>query len=68
VNLNERNTSGTPGSGLSELLPLRKTDATPQRYLDRVLWQYVHGKDAQPPPPGPNASGADERDFKLRRP
>ncbi len=67
VNLNERNGAGSPGSGLSQLLPLGKTDATPQRYLDKVLWQYVHGKDAQPPPPGPNASGGDERGFKVRR-
>ncbi len=67
VNLNERNGAGAPGGGLSQLLPLGKTDATPQRYLDKVLWQYVHGKDAQPPPPGPNASGEDERGFKLPR-
>jgi hypothetical protein len=67
VNLNERNAPGSPGSGLSQLLPLGKTDATPQRYLDKVLWKYVHGKDAEPPPPGPNASGEDERGFRLRR-
>ena len=38
-------------------LPLDFTDRTPQRYLDRILWQYVHGEDSEPPPPGPNASG-----------
>ena len=38
---------------LSERLPLEFTDRTPQRILDRILWQSVHGADSEPPPPGP---------------
>jgi DNA-binding beta-propeller fold protein YncE len=30
-------------------------DRVPQRRLDAVLWKSVHGADATPPPPGPNA-------------
>jgi hypothetical protein len=53
---------------LSARLPLDHTDRTPQRYLDRILWQYVHGPESEPPPPGPNASGLDERSWKGARP
>jgi hypothetical protein len=28
------------------------------------LWQYVHGEDSEPPPPGPNASGLDEERWR----
>ena len=64
VNLTERNTSATPNSGFSDRLPLDTPDRVPQRYLDRILWQYVHGKNSQPPPPGPNASGEDEEEWE----
>ena len=64
VNLTERNTNATPNSGFSQRLPLDTPDRVPQRYLDRILWQYVHGKDSQPPPPGPNASGEDEEEWE----
>jgi YVTN family beta-propeller protein len=64
VSLTERNTAASPNSGFSQRLPLERTDRTPQRYLDRILWQYVHGKDSEPPPPGPNASGVDEEEFE----
>jgi DNA-binding beta-propeller fold protein YncE len=30
-------------------------DQIPQRLLDRVVWQSVHGANSTPPPPGPNA-------------
>jgi YVTN family beta-propeller protein len=60
VNLLERNTAQTPGAALSRRLPLHFTDRTPQRLLDRILWQYTHGRGSEPPPPGPNASGLDE--------
>ena len=63
VNLTERNTAASPNARFSERLPLDQTDRTPQRYLDRILWQYVHGEDSEPPPPGPNASGIDEKTF-----
>jgi hypothetical protein len=64
VNLTERNTNATPNSGFSQRLPLDIPDRVPQRYLDRILWQYVHGKDSEPPPPGPNASGEDEGEWQ----
>ena len=30
-------------------------DRIPQRLLDEILWQSVHGAGSKPPPPGPNA-------------
>jgi hypothetical protein len=68
VNLTERNPPNGPNAGFSSRLPLEHTDRTPQRYLDRILWQYAHGAASQPPPPGPNASGLDEREWKGARP
>jgi hypothetical protein len=64
VSLTEKNTSATPNSGFSARLPLATPDRVPQRYLDKILWQYVHGKGSKPPPPGPNASGEDEENFE----
>jgi DNA-binding beta-propeller fold protein YncE len=64
VDLTERNTEASPNAALSKRLPLGFTDRTPQRYLDRILWQYVHGEDSEPPPPGPNASGLDEERWR----
>jgi len=64
VNLTERNTNATPNSGFSQRLPLEVPDRVPQRFLDRILWQYVHGKSSKPPPPGPNASGEDEEQWE----
>ncbi len=64
VNLTERNTAASPNAAFSRGLPLDYTDRTPQRYLDRILWQYVHGADSEPPPPGPNASGLDEEAWE----
>jgi DNA-binding beta-propeller fold protein YncE len=66
LDLTERNTEATPGAKMSARLPLHRTDATPQRLLDKILWQYVHGADSEPPPPGPNASGLDEERFNAR--
>jgi hypothetical protein len=40
----------------------RKLDSMPQRDLDAVLWQSVHGDGAAPPPPGPNAVREEARD------
>ena len=59
VNLLERNPPNGPAARLSARLPLDFTDRSPQRLLDTILWKYVHGADAEPPPPGPNASGID---------
>jgi DNA-binding beta-propeller fold protein YncE len=64
VNLTEKNTASSPNSGFSQRLPLDTPDRVPQRYLDKILWQYVHGKDSKPPPPGPNASGEDKEEFE----
>jgi YVTN family beta-propeller protein len=65
VDLLERNTESSPDAELSRSLPLDFTDRTPQRILDRILWHYVHGPDSEPPPPGPNASGLDERMWRA---
>jgi hypothetical protein len=64
VDLLERNTAASPNARLSERLPLEFTDRTPQRILDRILWQSVHGGASEPPPPGPNAAGIDERSWR----
>ena len=64
VDLTERNTEESANAAFSKRLPLDFTDRTPQRYLDRILWQYVHGEDSEPPPPGPNASGLDEARWR----
>ena len=47
MNLTERNTNATPNSGFSQRLPLDTPDRVPQRYLDKILWQYVHGKQLE---------------------
>jgi YVTN family beta-propeller protein len=65
IDLTATNPASAPNANLSERLPLEYTDQTPQRILDRILWQYRHGADAAPPPPGPNASGIDDAGFKL---
>jgi DNA-binding beta-propeller fold protein YncE len=64
VSLTERNGPRAANARFSASLPLGFTDRTPQRYLDRILWQYVHGPDSEPPPPGPNASGLDEAAWR----
>jgi DNA-binding beta-propeller fold protein YncE len=64
VDMTERNGEDAPNAALSKRLPLGFTDRTPQRYLDKILWQYVHGEDSEPPPPGPNASGLDEARWR----
>ncbi len=58
LDLNARNATSAPGAATSRREQIgRYLDATPQRVLDRVLWQSVHGAGSEPPPPGPNASG-----------
>ena len=66
VNLVERNAPTAANARLSDELRIGRTDRTPQRILDRILWQYVHGADSKPPPPGPNASGLDEAQWRKR--
>ena len=65
VDMTERNSESAPNAKFSAQLPLGFTDRTPQRYLDKILWQYVHGPDSEPPPPGPNASGLDEARWRA---
>jgi hypothetical protein len=64
VNLTERNTAASPNARMSERLLNGRTDGIPQRWLDYILWQSVHGRDSVPPPPGPNASGVDEQGWR----
>jgi DNA-binding beta-propeller fold protein YncE len=63
LDLTATNPANAPGAKLSARLPLDTPDQVPQRVLDRILWKYRHGASAQAPPPGPNASGIDERDW-----
>ncbi len=49
------NSTGSPDAALSSRLDFRALDQVPQRTLDAILWQAVHGAGASPPPPGPNA-------------
>lgn len=64
VDRTARNPTTAANAELSERLPLGLIDRTPQPILDRILWQYVHGADSEPPPPGPNASGIDLREWR----
>jgi phospholipase C len=62
IPIDERNTAATPGAAASKRMDFRRIDSMPQRDLDRVLWQSIHGKGSVPPPPGPNAAGEEARD------
>jgi hypothetical protein len=56
IDLLETNPASGPGAAASARLPTG-LDAIPQHKLDALLWKSVHGWNATPPPPGPNASG-----------
>ncbi len=58
VNLLEKNPSSGPGALASAQLP-SGLDLIPQREMDRLLWRSVHGWNASPPPPGPNATAGE---------
>jgi DNA-binding beta-propeller fold protein YncE len=60
VDILARNADTASNRALSAGLDLSHLDSVPQHVLDGVLWKSVHGPDAVPPPPGPNASGRDE--------
>jgi hypothetical protein len=64
VDRNERNPASAPAAQQSAALPLTLTDRVPQPVLDSILWRYVHGAGASPPPPGPDASGVDTAAWK----
>src|SRR5204862_7421453 len=56
VGLLDRNADTAANRALSAGLDLNHgVDRVSQRTLDGVLWKSVHGPDAAPPPPGPNA-------------
>jgi len=56
MNLLERNGPAAAGAKVSRSFNLQQPDHIPQRILDKILWQSVHGPHSQPPPPGPNAT------------
>jgi hypothetical protein len=62
IPLDERNTESSPGAAASRRMDFGGLDRVSQQDLDGVLWKSVHGQNAVPPPPGPNASGQDETD------
>ncbi len=64
VDRNERNPATAAAAEQSAALPLTLTDRVPQPVLDQILWEYVHGDGSQAPPPGPNSSGIDLREWK----
>jgi len=55
--INEKNAATAANARLSKSLRINTPDRVPQRELDRILWQSVHGRHSLPPPPGPNAQG-----------
>jgi hypothetical protein len=67
IDLTATNPASAPNAKLSQRLPLEIPDQVPQPVLDRILWQYRHGADSEPPPPGPNASGIDMRNWSDDR-
>ncbi len=60
VDMTAENTASTPAAAFSAHLPLSTLDKVSQETLDRILWKFVHGQAAKPPPAGPNASASDE--------
>jgi YVTN family beta-propeller protein len=66
IDLLERNQATSANAKLSDSLPLNSPDQVPQRILDRILWQSIHGANSEPPPPGPNASGVDLEQWRKK--
>jgi len=64
-NIAEKNTGGSALASVSKELPWNRLDAIPQGVSDKILWASVHGTSAPAPPPGPNASPA-ENELSLR--
>ena len=58
--LTTTNSAAAPDAKLSAELPWNHLDAVPQAISDEILWAAVHGANAQAPPPGPDASPAEE--------
>jgi DNA-binding beta-propeller fold protein YncE len=59
VNMAAMNTTASPAAALSSRLDLYQPDRVPQRVLDTIDWQAVHGAGSRVPPEGPNAVKAD---------
>ena len=54
-------TAAGGAAALDAALPYQHTDLVPQRLFDAALWRSVFGSGATPPPPGPDASVAEEQ-------
>jgi hypothetical protein len=52
----ERNPNTAADRALTHGYNWIQADRIPQEVFDRVLWAAVHGRQSQPPPPGPNAA------------
>jgi hypothetical protein len=52
----ERNANSATNRDLSRRYDFTHTDRVPQDVFDRLLWRSVHGRQSQPPPPGPRAA------------
>ena len=59
LNMTATNTAKTPAAKESAGVDLTTLDQVSQQKLDGILWRYIHGPNAVPPPPGPNASSSD---------
>jgi hypothetical protein len=55
------NGSSAPLGLMSDKLPWNHVDWVPQAVSDQILWSSVHGAGSMAPPPGPNASQAEEQ-------
>jgi phosphoesterase family protein len=64
VSITERNPNTAQARRDARRFDFGGIDRVPQRELDRMLWQSIHGPHSTPPPPGPNASGIDEADGR----
>jgi len=51
IKLDERNQPGAPGAAESALMNFTEEDLAPERELNEVLWQSIHGAGALMPPP-----------------
>jgi YVTN family beta-propeller protein len=63
--IGEKNTASSPAASISQQLPWSRLDAIPQGVSDKIVWASVHGASVPAPPPGPNASPA-ENELSLR--
>ncbi|MEA2374539.1 MAG: hypothetical protein QOD53_1002, partial [Thermoleophilaceae bacterium] len=62
IDINARNANSAANRRAMKGVDVSTLDKVPQRKLDRILWQAVHGPHSTPPPPGPNANDASAPD------